>query len=151
MSFSLILYNPFANIFSWVYISSPSESLQSFWSLCPPYHLMLHTAARFFLNHCFAPVVSSSKTFVYSPYLSLALFLNFPFAWMYFFFVEQLKCCLFLESVSRSVMSSSLPVRLLWPWNSPGKNTGVGCLFSLKSFIIFHWIWPLVSIALPSL
>ena len=36
------------------------------------------------------------------------------------------------ESISRSVMSDSLrsrglqPVRLLCPWNSPGKNTGVG-------------------------
>ena len=35
--------------------------------------------------------------------------------------------------VSRSVMSNSLqphelwPTSLLWPWNSPGKNTGVGC------------------------
>ena len=36
------------------------------------------------------------------------------------------------ESVSGSVVSDSLrphelqPTRLLWPWNSPGKNTGVG-------------------------
>ena len=33
------------------------------------------------------------------------------------------------ESVSCSVVSSSLqlqPSRLLCPWNSPGKNTGVG-------------------------
>ena len=33
--------------------------------------------------------------------------------------------------VSGSVMSDSLrprgPTRLLCPWNSPGKNTGVGC------------------------
>ena len=37
------------------------------------------------------------------------------------------------ESVSRSVMADSLgphglyPARLLCPWDSPGKNTGVGC------------------------
>ena len=37
------------------------------------------------------------------------------------------------ESVSLSIASDSLqphglqPVRLLCPWNSPGKNTGVGC------------------------
>ena len=36
-------------------------------------------------------------------------------------------------SISRSVVSDSLqpyglwPARLLCPWNSPGKNTGVGC------------------------
>ena len=37
------------------------------------------------------------------------------------------------ESVSHPVMSNSLqphglqPTRLLCPWNSPGKNTGMGC------------------------
>ena len=36
------------------------------------------------------------------------------------------------ESISRSVMSGSLRLhelqsaRLLWPWNTPGKNTGMG-------------------------
>ena len=40
-------------------------------------------------------------------------------------------------SVSHSVMSDSLqcrglwPTRLLCPWNSLGKNTGVGCHFLL--------------------
>ena len=38
-----------------------------------------------------------------------------------------------VESVSRSVVSNSLgshglgPTRFLCPWDSPGKNTGVGC------------------------
>ena len=42
----------------------------------------------------------------------------------------------FSESESRSVVSDSLsphglqPARLLSPWNSPGKNTGVGSQFS---------------------
>ena len=42
------------------------------------------------------------------------------------------------ESVSRSVTSDSLqphgpqPTRLLRPWNSPGKNTGVGYHFLLQ-------------------
>ena len=41
------------------------------------------------------------------------------------------------ESISYSVMSNSLqlqgllPTRLLYPWNSPGKNTGVGSHFLL--------------------
>ena len=41
-------------------------------------------------------------------------------------------------SVSCSVVSDSLrphglqPARLLCPWNSPGKNTGLGCLFLLQ-------------------
>ena len=50
--------------------------------------------------------------------------------------------CSFPFSVSRSVMSNSLqphglwPTRLLCPWNSSGKNTGVGCHFLL------HGIFP---------
>ena len=42
------------------------------------------------------------------------------------------------ESVGRSVLSDSLqphelwPARLLCPWDSPGKNTGVGCHFLLQ-------------------
>ena len=45
------------------------------------------------------------------------------------------------ESVSRSVMSDSLqphgqwPARLLCPWNSPGKNTGVGCHALLQGIV----------------
>ena len=51
-----------------------------------------------------------------------------------------------------SVMSNSLwphgpwPTRLLRPWDSPGKNTGVGCHFLLQwwlwnSDIPIPWIW----------
>ena len=42
------------------------------------------------------------------------------------------------QSVCRSVVSDSLwphglqPTRLLCPWNSPGKNAGVGCHFFLQ-------------------
>ena len=45
--------------------------------------------------------------------------------------------------LSRSVVSDSLPphrlqpARLLCPWNSPGKNTGVGCHFLLQVPSIF--------------
>ena len=43
-----------------------------------------------------------------------------------------------------SVMSNSLwphglsPARLLCPWNSPGKNTGVGCHFCLQNLCILN-------------
>ena len=46
-------------------------------------------------------------------------------------------CVCVCVCVSRSVVSNSLrphglePTRLLWPWDSPGKNTGVGCHFLL--------------------
>ena len=52
-------------------------------------------------------------------------------------------CCLnerrtVLSSVSCSVVSDCLcphglkPTRFLWPWNSPGKNIGMGCRFLLQ-------------------
>ena len=58
---------------------------------------------------------------------------------------KQRKCC--------SVMSDSLwphwlwPTRFLCPWNSPGKNTGVGCRFLLQGIFpiqglnscLLHW------------
>ena len=53
-------------------------------------------------------------------------------------------------SVSHSVVSDSLqvhglqPAKLLCPWNSPGKNTGVGCYFLLQgtqgsNLGLLHW------------
>ena len=74
-------------------------------------------------------------------------------------FKDQLKCICFIKAcpdafslklsllslslyfnvnVNHSVVSDSLqphelwPTRLLCPWNSPGKNTGVGCHFLLQ-------------------
>ena len=44
--------------------------------------------------------------------------------------------------LSRSVVSESLqphrlqPARLLCPWSSPGKNTGVGCPFLLQGIFL---------------
>ena len=51
--------------------------------------------------------------------------------------VRRLACSLRKWSVSSLVMSDSLlphgmAARLLCPWNSPGKNTGVGCHFLLQ-------------------
>ena len=52
------------------------------------------------------------------------------------------------KSVNCSVVSDSLwPTRLLFPWNSPGKNTGVGCHSLLQGIFLtqgsnlclLHW------------
>ena len=46
------------------------------------------------------------------------------------------------ESVGGSAVSNSLWshglwfTRLFWPWNSPGKNTGVGCHFLLQGIFL---------------
>ena len=37
-------------------------------------------------------------------------------------------CCLFAQSCLTLLQPHRLLfIRLLWPWDSPGKNTGVGC------------------------
>ena len=59
---------------------------------------------------------------------------------IYFIYLEHIEnyACV----LSRSVVFSSLwprvlyPIRLLCPWDSPGKNTGVGCRF------LFQGIFP---------
>ena len=55
-----------------------------------------------------------------------------------FTIIQRASVCM----LSRSFMSSSLwphglqPARLLCPWNSPGKNTGVGCHFLLQGIFL---------------
>ena len=52
------------------------------------------------------------------------------------------------RSVSRSVVPNSLwphglqPARLLCSWNSPGKNTGVGCHFLLQGIFLTQGLNP---------
>ena len=47
--------------------------------------------------------------------------------------VESMCVCVLNRSVaSDSVMHGLQPARLLWPWDFPGKNTGVGCHFLLQ-------------------
>ena len=46
-------------------------------------------------------------------------------------------CCCVTLVVSDSVRPHrQQPTRLLCPWNSPGKNTGVGCHFLLRTYCI---------------
>ena len=58
-----------------------------------------------------------------------------------FFLFPSKKC-------SRSVVSDSLqphglqPTRLLCPWNSPGKNTGVGCCSLLQGIFLTQRLNP---------
>ena len=54
----------------------------------------------------------------------------------------------YLCMLSRSVMSHSMwphglqPARLLCPWDSPGKNTGVGCHFLLQGIFTTQGLYP---------
>ena len=46
------------------------------------------------------------------------------------------------ENVKYSVMSNSLDTQLLCPWNSPGKNTGVGCHSLLQVIFLTQGLNP---------
>ena len=62
----------------------------------------------------------------------------YSFPWTYREPETRKYSCSANESVSRSIMSECMwphglePTRLLYPWNSPGKNTGVGCCALLQ-------------------
>ena len=61
-----------------------------------------------------------------------------------------------MESVSHSVVSDSLwppwlqPTRFLCPWNSPGKNTVVGCHSLLQGIFLIQGSPALQADSLPS-
>ena len=56
----------------------------------------------------------------------------------------MLSCSVVLDSLQPHELQ---PARLLCPWNSPGKNTGVGCHFLLQGIFptqglnphLLHW------------
>ena len=61
-----------------------------------------------------------------------SIYMHFILYWCYSFWLTSL-CMLLL--LSRSVVSDCA-TRLRRPWDSPGKNTGVGCHFLLQSLFI---------------
>ena len=59
------------------------------------------------------------------------LFMFIP-SYFLFYILHILCCCSVASVVSNSVRPQrQQPTRLLHPWDSPGKNTGVGCHFLL--------------------
>ena len=79
-------------------------------------------------------------SFITVLYLYLLLFISYflvPMASLFRFYSFCWMVCVCV-CVSHSVMANSLQphglqsARLLWPWNSPGKNTGVSCHFLLQ-------------------
>ena len=111
--------------------------IPSFLSLPPP-------------PHSTPEIFKVSLVLQFSPLFFFTLFLRAaPITWIWFFWAKLLIRKLFSfyfisesDSVSHSVMSDSLqlrclqPTRLLCPWSSPGKNTGVGCHFLLQQIFL---------------
>ena len=57
------------------------------------------------------------------------------------------SCCVSLFATPWTV-----PARLLSPWNSPGKNTGVGCHTPFQGiFLTQGWNWGLPTLQADSL
>jgi len=77
------------------------------------------------------------------------------------------SCLHLLLACFTSVVSNPLPLqtvapRLLWPWDSPGKNTGVGCHFLLQGIFptqgsnphllhLLHWQAGSLPLAPPGM
>ena len=95
----------------------------------------------------FKSIKSSALSFLHSPIAALQIDSSVPFLQI------PCVCVCVCVCVSLSVSSNSLqphrlqPTRLLFPWNSPGKNTGVGCHFLLQRIFLtqelnlhlLHW------------
>ena len=101
--------------------------------------------------------------FPFLPYLFLSFFLH-PFS---LFLSLSLSPSLFVSAygciqwcATRDPMGYSPPVRLLCPWNFPGKYTGAGCHFLLQGIFptqgsnlcLLHLLhWQVDSLSLPHL
>ena len=70
----------------------------------------------------------------YSIFLSFFFFLSMPYSIADYWQVLCCCCCCIASVVSDSVQPHrQQPTRLHCPWDSSGKNTGVGCHFLLQS------------------
>ena len=70
---------------------------------------------------------------------------------MFLFYIYVCVCvcvCVYVRALSCSVMTKSLRphglqlTRLLYPWDSPGKNTGVSCHFLLQGIFLTQELNP---------
>jgi len=53
--------------------------------------------------------------------------------------MEYGACARWLSCVRLFAITWTVTSRLLCPWNSPGKNTGVGCHFRLHNRVLFNY------------
>ena len=56
--------------------------------------------------------------------------------------LKSLQLCLTLCELSHTESYELQPARLLWPWDSPGKNTGVGCHALLQGIFLTQGLNP---------
>ena len=60
--------------------------------------------------------------------------------------------CVLLSVVSNSLQPHGLrPTRLLYPWDSPGKNAGVGCHALLQGIFLIQGLDPGIESRSPAL
>ena len=85
------------------------------------------------------------STMEYSSTIKKNKIILFAAMWMD---LEMIILSTLILDVSCSVVSGSLqphvpePTRRLWPWDCPGKNTGVGCHFLLQGIFLTQWLNP---------
>ena len=79
------------------------------------------------------------ESFELSQVFSFASITKMPHSWVYF------HLCLCMSVCMLSRFSYVWLTRLLCPWDSPGKNTGVGCHFLLRLFTYIDNDFPVKS------
>ena len=81
-------------------------------------------------------LVHSLNRFINTTFLDsicMYYYIIFVFLFLTYFTMYDRLCCQVSSVVSDSVRPHGLqPTRLLRPWDSPGKNIGVGCHFLLQ-------------------
>ena len=114
-------------------------SKQEYWSwlpCLPPWsQSCLHTKASRLVNTwwCWEIYTSGERMEAWSPFCHTFPYASFQpgFSWVVYIIINGEKKS--VNSESCTVVSDSLrpngllPGQLLFPWNSPGKNNGVGC------------------------
>ena len=86
---------------------------------------------------------NSYVTFPLASYFAVYVFCHififnlFSLCWVFISMLCICCCCLVAAVASASVWTYGLqPARLLWPWDSPGRGTGVGCHALLQGIFL---------------
>ena len=132
--------------FQWFWIDVPSSLIISTYG----HHLLDFSVTSFLVSLSHQSIPWSTHSLLCSVaakiYHSLQCFLFSPF-WFSFHYIPGCGC---LVAKSCPILCNPMdccPTRLFYPWNFPGKNTGVSCHFFLQGIFptqgsnphLLHW------------
>ena len=97
---------------------------------------------RLLLLSCFSHVWLCATPQMATHQVPLSLGFSRQEYWSGWPFLSPMQACMLISSVMPDSMrpqGQQPTVRLLHPWDSPGKNTGVGCHFLLQHITILYF------------